>query len=42
MKVIDIKEYKKRLKKLKELTKTVDPLLEKMSKDTKKYNLKIK
>ena len=40
MKVIDIKEYKKRLKKLKELTKTVDPLFEKMNENNKQLKLK--
>ena len=38
MKVIDIKEYRKKVNKLKELTKTIDPLLDKMN-DNKELKL---
>ena len=31
MEVIDIKDYREKVKRLKELTKTIDPLLKKMN-----------
>lgn len=40
MKVIDIKEYRKKVNKLKELNKTVEPLLNKMTSDNKELKLK--
>lgn len=39
MKVIDIKEYRKRINELKELNKTIEPLIEKMTIDNKKLKL---
>jgi len=40
MKIIDIKEYIKKLKQLKELNKSVNPLFERMNEDKKQLKLK--